>query len=372
MKYRDVLFYKQRMETYKKMKEHTRILLTLSIVLIYLCAFAESSLAEAPYPTSTVITGIEYDSQITRAASGSDNWPTTWADDDHLYTAFGDGWGFVGAQTGSLKEFLGISRVTGSATNYSGEDLSTVKYASEGSPQIKGTGILMVDGVLYLWSRRDNGTLRKSVDHGQSWQDTGIGIELANEDFYSQTPLNFGKNYAGARDNYVYIYGNNHRVLPGNIYLYRIPKDKIDDEFYYEYFKGLDGSGNPVWSFNISDRIAVFTDNSNYAGDPRIIYNAGIGRYILTTYYDNGGMGIFDAPEPWGPWTTVFYDNWDQGETFEYNFPTKWISADGKTMYMIFSGTGINDAFCVRKVTLTINASGDTIPPAAPKNLESY
>tara|TARA_B100000686_G_scaffold261408_1_gene274348 strand:- start:1286 stop:1456 length:171 start_codon:yes stop_codon:yes gene_type:complete len=27
-----------------------------------------------------------------------------------------------------------------------------------------------------------------------------------------------------------------------------------------------------------------------------------------------GGFGLYDAPEPWGPWTTVFFtDQWDIG-----------------------------------------------------------
>jgi len=32
---------------------------------------------------------------IVRLAPGSDNWPITWGDDDRLYTAYGDGWGFA-------------------------------------------------------------------------------------------------------------------------------------------------------------------------------------------------------------------------------------------------------------------------------------
>jgi hypothetical protein len=53
--------------------------------------------AEPPYPPSPVIEAVRYDrSSAARAAPGSDNWPTTWADDGHLYTAWGDGGGFGG------------------------------------------------------------------------------------------------------------------------------------------------------------------------------------------------------------------------------------------------------------------------------------
>ena len=47
----------------------------------------------APYPPSKAITGIAWAPKetIVRKAKGSDNWPLTWADDDHQYTAYGDG-----------------------------------------------------------------------------------------------------------------------------------------------------------------------------------------------------------------------------------------------------------------------------------------
>lgn len=65
-----------------------------------------------------------------------------------------------------------------------------------------------------------------------------------------------------------------------------------------------------------------------------------------------GGFGIYDAPEPWGPWTTAFFTReWDVGPGERGEFPPKWMSADGKTMYLVFSG---DDNFCVRKATLKL------------------
>ena len=50
----------------------------------------------APYAPSKMIAGITWAAKATivRKAKGSDNWPLTWADDDHQYTAYGDGRGF--------------------------------------------------------------------------------------------------------------------------------------------------------------------------------------------------------------------------------------------------------------------------------------
>jgi len=65
-----------------------------------------------------------------------------------------------------------------------------------------------------------------------------------------------------------------------------------------------------------------------------------------------GGFGIYDAPEPWGPWTTVFYtDNWDVGPGETSSFPTKWMSANGTTIHLVFSG---DDTFAVRKADLKV------------------
>jgi hypothetical protein len=65
-----------------------------------------------------------------------------------------------------------------------------------------------------------------------------------------------------------------------------------------------------------------------------------------------GGFGIYDAPEPWGPWTTVFFTpDWDVGPGETSSFPTAWMSADGKTLHLMFSG---DDSFSVRKAMLAL------------------
>jgi CubicO group peptidase (beta-lactamase class C family) len=53
---------------------------------------------------------------IRRAAKGSDNWPLTWADDDALYSAFGDGNGFDPFTPEKLS--LGLARIEGGPTAF--------------------------------------------------------------------------------------------------------------------------------------------------------------------------------------------------------------------------------------------------------------
>jgi hypothetical protein len=66
-----------------------------------------------------------------------------------------------------------------------------------------------------------------------------------------------------------------------------------------------------------------------------------------------GGFGIYEAPEPWGPWTTVYFTpKWDVGPGETSSFPTKWMSPDGTTAYLVFSG---DDHFAVRKATFRLS-----------------
>ncbi len=68
---------------------------------------------EAPYPQSDVISAVEFApaETVLRLAYGSDNWPVTWAADDNLYTAYGDGNGFL--PNTDIKLSLGLCRVEG-------------------------------------------------------------------------------------------------------------------------------------------------------------------------------------------------------------------------------------------------------------------
>src|SRR5207248_3109885 len=104
----------------------------------------------APYPHSPIIREIVWAPKetILRKAKGSDNWPLTWADDDNLYTAYGDGNGFEPHVPGKLS--LGLAKVNGSPPDFSGENLRAVsiEQKGEGKAGKKASGILMVDGVL--------------------------------------------------------------------------------------------------------------------------------------------------------------------------------------------------------------------------------
>jgi hypothetical protein len=128
----------------------------------------------------------------------------------------------------------------------------------------------------------------------------------------------------------------------------------MKDRKAWEFFSGYD-SGSPRWSRRIEDRVHVF----KYPGNCErldIVYHPGLKRYLMTVSFGHhGAWGIFDSPEPWGPWTTAFKTrDWGLGQTHGYRLPAKWISDDGREMFLVFSGTRENDAFCVRRMTLEV------------------
>jgi CubicO group peptidase (beta-lactamase class C family) len=307
----------------------------------------------APYPPSPVIRKIVFDplETILRKASDSDNWPMTWADDGDLYTAYGDGRGFEPFIQPKLS--LGLAKVSGMPPAFSGQNIrsETAERTGGGARGAKASGMLMVDGILYMWVRNvGNSQLAWSANHGRTWQ---WGFKLVTG-FGAPAFLNFGKNYAGARDPYVYTYSQDgpsaYEAYDG-VALARVDRSRVRDREAYEFFAHFDRRGQPVWTRDIAKRGPVFS----YPGHCQrvdAVYDPVRKRYLLALGYNHeSGWGIYDAPEPWGPWTSAFHTlNWDLPGTHSYRLPSKWIAADGRSMYLVFSGVKENDAFCVRRM----------------------
>jgi hypothetical protein len=326
-------------------------------------AIAESrpaSRGAAPYPPSKVIARLDWapPDTIVRKAKGSDNWPLTWADDDALYTAYGDGRGFEPFVPEKLS--LGLARVTGGPEGFRGENLraSGVERKGDGAKGEKASGLLMVDGMLYLWVRNaGNARLGWSGDRGQTWQWADWKFTTS---FGCPTFLNFGKNYAGARDAFVYVYshdGDSAYKPADRMVLARAPKEKIREKAAYEFFAGPGKDGKPAWSSDISKRAAVF-EHKGKCYRSGITYHSASKQYLWCQTLPGedarfkGGFGVYAAPEPWGPWSTVYFtEEWDTGPGETSSLPTKWISTDGRTAWLLFSG---DDHFSARKATLRL------------------
>jgi hypothetical protein len=323
----------------------------------------ESAARFAPYPPSPLIKGVTWApaTQILRKARGSDNWPITWADDGHLYTAYGDGRGFEPGISEKLS--LGFARVEGGPAAFVGVNVraATAEQKGDGKSGKKASGMLAVDGVLYVLVRNaGNAQIAWSRDHGTTWHWSDWTFPAC---VGCPTFLNFGQNYSGARDGYVYVYSPDHSdaYSPADqMILARVRRGRIKDRAAYEYFAGRDEANGPKWTFDVARRAAVFRHvGACYRSG--VSYDAGLKRYLWCQVLPGddprfrGGFGIYDAPEPWGPWTTAYFtESLDVGPGETSCFPTKWISADGKTLHLVFSG---DDCFSVRRAVLSVAPS---------------
>jgi hypothetical protein len=320
----------------------------------------------APYPVSPVILDVSFDwSTHLRLAPGSDNWGVTWADDDNQYTSWGDGGGFGGTQKKGRVSF-GVARIEGSADDYQGYNIFG-GYAAENEATFQGKsrGMIAIDGILYMWRTPGSeeigyteSRLYWSDDYGASWTAAKWAFTMP-DGLIMPTFLQFGKNYQGARDHYVYTYSNRLKrsdqlavQKPGEIMLLRVPKTRIMDQDSYEFFAGLDSRGDALWTSHLAAAEPVFKDARGVGWNSSASFNQGLGRYMLMTEHDvtsQGNLGLFDAPEPWGPWTTVLYERFGAGEietsAFYWNFSNKWLSADGKDFTLIFTGRNSNDSW---------------------------
>ncbi|HMC10761.1 MAG TPA: hypothetical protein VKH44_05705, partial [Pirellulaceae bacterium] len=314
-----------------------------------------------PHPPSPLIAGIDWApaDTIVRTARGGDNWPNTWGADDFLYTAYGDARGFEPFVPKKLS--IGICRVAGNPPNIRGENVlsPTAEAIGDGNKARKASGMLMLeDGTLYMLVRNvANSQLGWSRDLGRTCEWAGWKFDVS---FGCPTFLNFGKAYSGSRDYYVYLYSQDTSSAyerADRMVLARVPKERLRDRAAYEFFVRRNPDGSAEWTTDINLRGGVF-ENPGQCYRSSVSYNAPLKRYLWCQTGPGedtrfaGGFGIYDAPEPWGPWTTAYYTTkWDVGPGETSSIPTKWVSADGRTLHLLFSG---DDCFSVRQATLRV------------------
>lgn len=300
---------------------------------------------------------------IARFAKGSDNWPLTVDERGVMFGAYGDGQGF---NLKGPKLSMGLARVSGKPPELSGENASapTLEVTGDGNKGRKASGLLCVDGTLYLWARNaGNSQLAWSSDHGATW--TWADWKLS-ESFGAPAFVEFGANYSGARDQYVYVFSHDANTAyetADSVVLARAPKEKLRERSAWEFFSRFD-VGGPVWTSDVARRGTVLK-NPGKCYRVSASYNAGLKRYLLVHAIPNteshdkagkidtrfsGGVAIYSATEPWGPWSSNFAtDNWDVGPGETLSFPPAWMSADGRELWLVFSG---EDSLSVRKATL--------------------
>ena len=329
----------------------------------------------SPYGPSPVVARLVIDPNRVSIGDG-DNWPVSWGDDNAVYTFYQDGAGFE-----THDHSMAPAKITGDPPAIAGENIFSPSGTMEGGGATgrKVSGLLMVnrapDGAptptLDAWVRNlhpnpdgsdaTGASLIWSTDHGATWS-WEPEWSFAEQIGYPVW-LNAGQDYNAAPDPaHAYFYSpdgpSSYQTYP-DIMLGRVATDRIVDPTAYEFFSGLDADGTPQWG-GFAHHVPVF---SNPAGSfrPGVVYDPFLHRYLLsvTDGFDSSRnyLGIFDAANPWGPWTTVTYREGWGGEAehrFAPQIPSKWISPDGLHFYLEYSALENPYQFNIQEVSLRL------------------
>jgi hypothetical protein len=304
-------------------------------------------------PSSPVIESIYPEGDpIKPFHSEGDLWMNTWADDDNLYSGWGDGRGVAPRPEWTD---CGIARFSRTLPQITAEE--RCYNAPTATPDVndKPSSLLFIDGRLYghfhsplgdAWI----GYLAYSDNYGETWTRVGFYREWElspingspwtrdrNSRFRCQFFINMGKNYELNIDGYVYTLaiGKEWNWF-GGVRLTRVGKEDILDYSAYQYFTGIENN-EPQWSSSQFDARPIPGVSTMDQGSA--MYHPKLKRYLFFTARE-----LYDAPNPWGPWT--FAGSWTGDQ-----IPVQWkggyqpgiISKDTGKNYFWFTISGQND-----------------------------
>lgn len=257
-------------------------------------------------------------------ASDGDLWLSTWADDNNIYSGWGDGKGPLYDAGENSWVDCGVVKLTGDLPDLTPQ----TRYREDPAPPLpindKPSSLLYLDSCLYgqfhspLGDARI-GYLAQSWDYGTTWKRIGFFKEGENppadaspwlrekrSPFRCMFFINMGKNYQLNSDGYVYALaiGSEWHWMGLRVFLTRVKKENIANYDRYEYFAGYSKHKSPLWTANQAKARPV--KGPITFGQGSVIYHPGIKRYVFMTDFD-----VFDAPHPWGPWTYAgTWTNW--------------------------------------------------------------
>ena len=298
-----------------------------------------------------------------------DLWPCAWGEEDHLYVANGDGFGF-----GLVPSDIVFSVVDGYPPYLTGTTPRKgfgAHLAGLWGPEVwklnrKPTGLTCVDGDIYLFSQNlknflsddpfgdaPHASVSVSHDGGLTWEYDHEKPMFTDHVFTTGFFLDYGKCQVNAPDEYMYVYGLDYNwrfsdtFSQTRLYLARVPRDSILNRSAWEFFAGQ-VSETTRWSPDIGRKLPVLEDPTLYhekksgIAQGSVIYIPQINRYLYSTraLYE---WIFYEAEKPWGPWTKVSVVEWTGRWTENFHggypvvIPTKFLDADGRAGWLISS-----------------------------------
>ncbi len=338
--------------------------------------------ANIPFPPSRELTGIAFTGRYAQYGH-ADTWFPSWASNGNMYSSWTDG-----TVNGVKSSSKGPMATTGYATILGDDPLHltiTDVATYKGSPEPYGgrypAGGLVYRGVWFYGTYCLNETpgtglnwdvlgpfvgFRWSTDYGHIWHKSphtprqplfdGAPIKLGLPHF-----VDFGKNMEYSPDGKAYIVSqgaaepdpkprdaNLSWITGDQIYLARVEASigAINRRSAYEYFAGHDPQGRAIWTRDFS-RIRPLIDWNNHTGNVSVTYDAPLKKYLMAV--TDGGNTIskfstyiLESSKITGPWRLVTYMR-DFGEqAYFVNFPSKFISNDGRTLWLSYSANFTN------------------------------
>ncbi len=152
------------------------------------------------------------------------------------------------------------------------------------------------------------------------------------------------------KDGYIYLFGEGG-YRSGGIRLARVAYADIESFGAYEYFNGIDEEGNPVWLKGHEGLLEAEKNANSYICDGKCseqsaMYNAYLGKWMVTYLLPGTGIVYRTADKIWGPWSAPMTLVPAGGQ---YPFPNqsaslyagivheKWTEQNGKVFYLVIS-----------------------------------
>lgn len=343
---------------------------------------------DCPFPKSETLVGVGFTGRHAEYTH-ADTWYPSWAADGNLYSPWTDG-----SVNGLGSSSAGAEATTGHATILGSDPLHLVvtnQGVFKSSPRPYESrypcGSLVYDGVWYYgtYCLHPSGQVRRdgipynwpwlgpfvgfrwSTDFGQTWTQTPCTPEkpLFGEHALNGEPVkigaphfvDFGQAMHHSPDGKAYLvahgasagpegrrFAYNSWITGDEIYLVRVTPSiaNLNDASQYEFFAGDDAAGQPTWShdFQAIKPIAAWRDNM---GCVTMTYDAPLKKYLMCV--TDGGNTVsryntylLESDRLTGPWRLVTYLKNFGEQAYFVNVPSKFIGADGRTLWLCFAG----------------------------------
>jgi len=342
---------------------------------------------DCPFPASKTLKGLAFTG---RQASyeNADTWYPCWAADGNLYSPWTDGnVAGVNSSSAGAKATTGQACISGdSPLELKISDVSTFASSPEPYGGRYPCGSLVYNGVWYygtycLFETPKLGLnwdilgplvgFRTSTDLGRTWTETPHTPKdpLFPEPDHFCGPVklgaphfaDFGRNMEHSPDGYAYLAGHgavegDPKPRPANlswitgdqIYLARVKPSPqtMNDCASWEYFGGHSPAGRPVWARDFARIQPVFEWN-NRTGCVTITYNAPLKKYLMCVTDGGNTISYFntyilEADSITGPWRLVTFLRHFGEQAYFVNFPSKFISSDGRTAWLLYAANFTN------------------------------